>query len=327
MKVVPMYQAPVNIPSEAAAVPFVFSRRSAKIAANARRTKDGTLGAPLSLQVALTDACFNRCIMCDHPSRPIKMIGAKTWLDTLNGISKIGALESVCYSGGDPMAYQEFNQVMALHESLGIAFGATISGVVPKFIDTGLLAKAAWIRVSLDAITPDVYTAVRGHIDISHVIDGIDKMLAASVHVGLGITLHKMNEPDLVNVLAFAESRGITDIDVRTVYPGSMAQEPPADRNIQKFNRCHASLYQLYIDASGDVYPCCITAGDTLGAPQSYALGNIKDSWPVIWHEVIAYSRLTINQLPPICRSCCVQRLSEINMVCDAVESMGKLFF
>lgn len=309
------------------AEPLEYSRRTAKIARYFEATRDGARGVPVSFQVSLTDKCFNRCVMCSHPSRPANSIRAVDWLDFLAVLPV--PPESVCYSGGDPLAHPDFNHVMRWHVNRDIPFGLTISGFVPQHIDMDLLSCAAWVRVSLDAVTPEVYEAVRGHTPVAKILAGIDKMLVAGVNVCLGITAHSGNQHDIPNVLAWAASREITDIDVRPVYPDSLEGEPPTDRSIMPFNNCHAALYQLYVDADGSVYPCCITAGDTRATAQGASLGNIlRQPWGAIWQSVVAYTKIAVEDLPPICRTCCVQRLSEINHVCGAMQTFSnKSFF
>lgn len=34
---------------------------------------------PVSIQAAILDACFNKCPMCDHPSREQHIISADHW--------------------------------------------------------------------------------------------------------------------------------------------------------------------------------------------------------------------------------------------------------
>ena len=302
--------------------PVLDKARVAKIARYIPLVDGGVHEAPISFQVALLDACFNRCVMCDHPTRPQHMIHALEWLEFLEPLRN--KVESVCYSGGDPMAHPEFNDVMLYHRFYGIKFGMTISGYVPPRIDMDLLKGADWVRVSLDAITPEVYAAVRGHTPIAKIVHGIDSMLEAGVNVELGITVHAGNRRDLDNVLAFADSRGIKNRFVHPIYPDSIgAEEPLAERNIQAFSRCSAVFYQLYVDTDGSVYPCCITAGDTRAEPQAVALGNIRDEWSETWKRVVAFSQRT--KLPEICKNC-VQRLSEINHVVEYTNT-DKSFF
>jgi len=76
------------------------------------------------------------------------------------------------------------------------------------------------------------------------------------------------------------------------------------------------------------VYPCCITAGDAHSTPQAYPVGNIwRQGWDFeIWPAVIKYSQLSYRELPPVCRECCIQRLSQINSICGQLTE-GQNFF
>lgn len=228
------------------------------------------------------------------------------------------------------MAYPEFNRIMRFHVGAGMAFGCTITGYVPPTIEMNLLKQAEWVRCSLDAVDPEVYARVRGKTPLAKVLACMEEMIAAGVNVQLGITIHPDNEAHIEQVLDWGQQHGITRMDTRYAYPASNPRWPDVDsstRGIQKFNRCHAALYQLYLDSDGSVYPCCITAGDTRSAPQAYALGNIlAERWPLIWDRVQTYSRIQIADLPEICRTCCVQRLSEINHICDRLTNERSFF-
>lgn len=304
-----------------------YDKRTAKIARYIPIVAGGALGGPLSIQIGLTDSCFNRCIGCGHPSRQQRAMTAQQWLDVMDTIP---GLESVCYSGGDPMAHREFNKVMQHHITRGIKFGATITGFVPPYIDLALMAKAEWIRVSLDAVDPVVYEKVRGRTPVFKVFDGIEAMLGAGVNVELGVTIHPDNEDEWPNVQAYAAAKGIKEVHSRYAYPNSNPRWPdisPEDRGVVPFEHCSAVLYQLYIDADGSVYPCCVTAGDTRSGPTAAALGNIlSEPWPAIWAKATEYSRIKRESLPEICRTCCVQRLSEINHVVDNTPTNQSFF-
>jgi len=305
------------------------ANRAAKVARYAPLVQGGKRRAPVSIQVALTDSCFNRCIGCGHPMREQKKMAYGDYLSWVENLPVLP--ESVCYSGGDPMAYPDFNHVMAWHVSTGVKFGCTITGYVPKTIDMELLAQAQWIRVSLDAVDPDVYAVVRGKTSLAKVMKSIDAMLEARVNVQLGVTLHPANEGQLPLIKEWAAGKGITDIDTRYAYPQSNPLWDDVDletRSVMPFETCKAVFYQLYIDSDGSVYPCCITAGDTRDGPRARSLGNIyKQAWPEIWDNVVAYSEIKKANLPEVCRTCCVKRLSEINHVHDYVVNSDPSFF
>lgn len=303
--------------------------RIAKIARYWPTVVGGRNQYPISLQVALTDSCFNRCIGCGHPNREQHKMDVTDWLGFLL-VARAHGIESVCYSGGDPMAFPPFNEVMEWHIRNQVDFGCTITGYVPPAINLGYLSRARWVRVSLDAIDADVYEKVRGKTPLAKVLKGIDDMLAVGVNVQLGVTLHRENEGQLPKILDWAKGKGITNIDSRYAYPMSNPKWSDVDmgqRGVLPFNNCKAALYQLYIDSDGSVYPCCITAGDTRSAAQGATLGNIyTEEWQNIWERVVEYSEKPLHNLPDICRTCCVQRLSEINNVCGNLP-LTKSFF
>ncbi len=303
--------------------------RTAKIARYANEVVSGHRGSPLSIQVALTDSCFNRCIGCGHPDREQRRMGYFEWIDFLHNLSVLP--ESICYSGGDPMAYSNFNEVMLWHKTNHVKFGCTITGYVPKRISLEMLAWAEWIRVSLDALDPEVYAKVRGKIKLEKVLKSIHAMLAAGVNVELGVTLHPANESELPKIREWAALQGITEIFAHYVYPQSNPMWEDIDledRGVMPFDTCSAALYQLYIDSDGSVYPCCVTAGDTRASAQANTLGNIfTDEWPDIWDNVIEYSEIKRAELPEVCRTCCVKRLSEINHVNDYLVDTTQSFF
>ncbi len=303
--------------------------RLAKIARYANEVDGGKRNSPVSMQVALTDSCFNRCIGCGHPDREQRRMEHGMWLQFLEDLPTLP--ESVCYSGGDPMAYPYFNEVMQWHVDNNVKFGCTITGYVPKRIDMSLMAKAFWIRVSLDALDAEVYAKVRGKTPLAKVLKSIDDMLEANVNVELGITMHPDNEGELPALREWAAAKGITEIFAHYVYPQSNPMWEDIeleDRGVMSFNTCKAVFYQLYIDSDGSVYPCCITAGDTRASAQSNTLGNLfVDSWPVIWDNVVAYSQIEKACLPEVCSTCCVKRLSEINHVHDYLVDNTQSFF
>lgn len=305
-----------------------FDVRTAKVAKYFNEIEGGRRGAPVSWQVALTDSCFNRCIGCGHPLRVQRRMIVSDYLAFIEG--QLPLVESVCYSGGDPMAYSDFNIVMQWHVDHNVAYGMTITGYVPPTIDRELMKKAAWIRCSLDAVDEELYGVVRGKTPLRKVLANIEELIALGANVQLGITVHPDNEAHIGDVLAWGKARGITRMDTRYAYPKSNPRWPDVDgsqRGIMPFNNCHAALYQLYLDSDGSVFPCCITAGDTRPEPQAFALGNIlTETWPTIWQKVVEYSQIEIDKLPDICRSCCVQRLSEINYICGQLKREQSFF-
>src|SRR4030067_1172532 len=167
---------------------------SEKIARYLDSLKYGWRKIPPSLQIGITDHCFNKCIMCGHWQRPNKSVLA--WHDLMSFLAqaKGNGLESVCYSGGDPFTYYAINDVMEWHMNNDIKFGFITGGYVPSSIDMSLLKCAQWVRVSLDAIGCDAYANIRGGVLFSEVDNSIKSMIRYGVNVELGITITDISD-------------------------------------------------------------------------------------------------------------------------------------
>src|SRR4030065_170754 len=225
---------------------------SEKIARYLDSLKYGWRKIPPSLQIGITDHCFNKCIMCGHWQRPNKSVLA--WHDLMPFLAqaKGKGLESVCYSGGDPFTYYAINDVMEWHMNNDIKFGFITGGYVPSSIDMSLLKCAQWVRVSLDAIGCDAYANIRGgglFIDDDLLMAYRGKFDAAGIE-------HNLQ----------------SNYDVHQI-----------------ITHCYACQYQWFIAANGSVYPCCLVAGDTEQGDNLPPLGTIWDKG--IWEKALEFSK------------------------------------
>jgi MoaA/NifB/PqqE/SkfB family radical SAM enzyme len=295
------------------------------VASNYHRAVCGL--CPISAQIALCDACFNRCANCNHYNR--EYMERMPWerLQVFLAVAFQMGLESACYSGGDPFAYKDWNKVARMHTEYDVAFGVTVAGYVPTSIDLQLLANARWVRVSLDAITPSGYARARGGVSVEKVLSGIDRMLGAGVNVQLGVTVDRHNQDEIDGIMDYAKQQGIKEVFVHPIYHGTGEDAEWADADQERepipFQHCHACLYQIYVGADGGVYPCCRVNNDTGCAPLMAPLANIfEDSLEGIMDALRAWRSQDRSELPHVCRASCVRRLAEINHIGDKLAKM-----
>jgi radical SAM protein with 4Fe4S-binding SPASM domain len=303
---------------------------------------------PVSLHIEVTDHCFNQCPMCGHWKKKEKK---NLDIDKFKQIVLYGVnhgLESICLTGGDPLWREDIDHIMDFL-SHHLTFGIVTAGHIGNHVSLSYLRKAKWVRVSLDAITPDIYERSRGgEISQHHVINGIKRMLEAGVNVELGITIHKLNISDLNNILDFASTNRIK-VSARTVYNHS------SNMNLSKMDfllaqslcnhyevdftgkfipkpirNCWAARYQHFIRSNGDVYPCCILAGDTESFPKvEVKFSNIYDKSPYNYNRMIVnskrFSEYRTSDVTNICNANCIKRLNNINTVVN--DTIGKANF
>jgi MoaA/NifB/PqqE/SkfB family radical SAM enzyme len=315
-----------------------------------------------SLQIGLTDKCFNKCPMCGHWKRKEMHTLDLDQLIYFLSIGSAHGLETVGYSGGDPMAEPELlNMVMVWHRASEVAFGIVTSGFVPEKVDLKLLAEASWVRVSLDTVDMGRYNQIRGgDIHCLDVLGGIKKMVKAGVKVGVGTVLHKLNYNKIHELGQAVVGLGVKEFRVWPVrsHPTSqgmalgtkelfeakqqlislrgLLEANHVDNNIEnaigelfnplefaEFRRCYVSLYQAFVDASGYVYTCCTTAGDTEAQANQEPLGSLQDCHRglytpcQVYEKAVEFSKIEAATLPGICRSHCITRHIIANRIAE----------
>lgn len=300
---------------------------------------------PPSLQIGVTDHCFNTCIMCGHWKREEKHILKFESLKRFLNIGKSLGLETVCYSGGDPFAYADLNRLMRWHIRNNVDYGFITAGYLPKFVDPELVSHARFVRISLDSISH--YDTCRGGVPFKLVDESIRKLRES--RLCLGITITKYNYKDLEELVNyailhnFAEVRSWvvrheldllpkdqTQLLQSLVFLSEMLDDAKIENNFDtaidaltdgeniSFPHCKATLYQLFINADGSIYPCCIVAGDTEDSSHAPAFGSINDissirEWKEKWELIRWFSTLPKESLYPCCKSGCIPRLSYLN--------------
>lgn len=319
--------------------------------------KNGWRKFPPSLQVATTDYCFNKCITCGHWQREDKkMINLGQYLAFLKGAAFRG-LESVCYSGGDPFCYPYIAEIMDWHIANGVKYGFICSGYFDKSkISAQALQQASWLRVSLDSL--DNYKECRGGITIEKVKQSIEWAVENEIDIRFGITVHRYNCNEMIKLFDYALRLEIKEVRVWVVrnreelklsaeqterlkkalteYAGvfdgfSVSNNLALTKKILigekesfPFTKCFAVLLQLFIAADGKVYPCCITAGDTESKVQSAPLGRLGEGFVTLERAAEKHLNKSLSELPPICSTNCIARLSSINYFTEQFLSRGE---
>ncbi len=285
---------------------------------------------PVSIQAGITDFCLNACHMCGHHLRDNKAnIDADEWI---NFLKKRCGIESVCYSGGDPILHPAFNKIMDYHCKTGKAFGMITAGFIPSTIDLSLLKKARWVRVSLDSVVDSDYKNCRGGISVDKIINSIINAKNYGINIELTITVSEYSSNNIGELFKFAIANKMNS-DIHPVYGSTfkelgIAEEVYNAKNDfdsaglvfapylygdSNFKKCYAPYYQLFIDAFGDIYPCCTLAGDTKKAPEIPSLGNISS-----WQHFLTNRHSFVKNFKKErdCRTC-VARFYEMNEVVE----------
>lgn len=162
---------------------------------------------PFDVQAMLLNACNLRCEYCRCPEVRTKVMTTAQWLDTIEGLRRVGTLR-IKWQGGEPTLREDFNVLGAATRKAGIRNSVITNGtLIPA--KPQLLDHVDEIIFSLDGSSAEVNDRLRGNGVHALVVASIDLALARGITVYVNQVITQENWDDVEPMLEFCESRGI----------------------------------------------------------------------------------------------------------------------
>ena len=254
-----------------------------------------------SVQINLLNKCYQKCIGCrkyeweDVHIQYFKLLELLTDLQELN-------CESVVYSGGEPFAYKEFDQLITDTKAANLKVLVLTAGVWPKSLNYDIFNRIDRLSLSFDGATPDSYKHARGVNTFTSVLANLKKVqdyTGKKDYVTINATISQYNLDDMLGIYQLFEEYDIVksinfyplhtwkhlsildkhkdtlpDSVFRSIqncvdYVAKSKTKKPT--NIfqfysllyrQKPSACIVPYVHCFIDANGDVLVCCRVAND-----------------------------------------------------------------
>lgn len=191
---------------------------------------------PTHVQIVLSDLCNQNCAAwCAYrapggfstenfadengnknPNRVIPTAKAKEILDDCAALG-VEAIEFT--GGGEPTVHPQCFEIIEYAQGLGLQTGLVTNGVRLK--DHPAVRRLTWLRVSLDAGTPETYEASRQSKAWPQVMRNL-KMLGAlpgpKPYIGVGFVILRDNYQELAQACQIAKDAGIPYVRVSAMF-------------------------------------------------------------------------------------------------------------
>ncbi len=244
----------------------------------------------------------------------------KNLFDEIKGYTKSITL----VGGGDPIVHPKIKEIVDYGNECGFEMGVVTNGG----LDRGL-SNCEWIRVSMDATTPEVYEYTHGVKDFDVTLENIKKLVKTNKFVGVSFLIYPENRHQTYDAAVLAKSLGVKYVQYKPVYTDEcgdehveyfdeVAEEINKAKELQTedfkvldfWNRvndltggkkdysfCGVQDYVTQIGADGEVYICCIYKYN-----KAYSFGNInQQSFGKIWNGAVRNKKcnIDISKCPP----------------------------
>jgi len=272
---------------------------------------------PVLCYFFITHKCNNKCPTCssrygqkfdENIEMPIEDA-----LPCLIKLKELG-LKAISLSGGEPLMHSNFGGFIRAIIGIGLDIAVITNGrlLSKKYLD--VLKWLSWIRVSINAVNPDIYKLVHGakmpERYFLNLKETIPKLRKYGVTTGASFLINKNNIQDMLDAVIMAKEIGFEtfrfnytrdrdglifykDEDLYKIKDNlsiainyscdSFRVLPLSDRLLYKISKPYTHCYQsdisLCITADGGVYACPFLANN----PRAFYGSIYEKSIDYIW--------------------------------------------
>ena len=255
-----------------------------------RELRRGGMPFPRTAILYPVYGCNLRCPACEYGSDNEggpTLLPLERWRSLLDELARGGVMGVELCGGGEPLLHPGIVDAVIHGARAGLRFGLLTNGTL---VSERFLAEAlphfAYVRVTIDAATPETYAKVRpsaGPARWREVLEGCRRLLAArrpGTEVSLKFLVDRVNEGELEAAVDLARGLGASSIQFKAARESAAALRPEEEIVVERrlaalregaapfpvlggvtklamHRRCELSPLQTTIDARGDVFLCC----------------------------------------------------------------------
>lgn len=149
---------------------------------------------PIYMEISPSGSCNHRCVFCalDFMGYKPRFLKTDILKERLSEMGKLG-VKSVMYGGeGEPFLHKDIADIIVHTKKSGIDAAITTNGVLmSKSLSEKILGSVVWIKVSINAGTPETYARVHRTKpdDFEKVIRNLGDAVKVRQDLGLNCTL------------------------------------------------------------------------------------------------------------------------------------------
>lgn len=204
---------------------------------------------PISVELSLTNRCNLKCVWCSDGDLR-KRQGVQSTLDEttlwrlFDDLKAGGTAGVVLEGGGEPTLHPAFDRVVERLGEVGLAVGLITNGM--HDIHPSTLRAMEWVRVSLDASTPEEFQAFKGYDGFERVLSNVYNFAAHCPTVGIGYVVARGNTYDMETLVLRLRRYGVSYIQFRPVI--DCPELTPAETDLSYLQRYQNPRFSVILD-------------------------------------------------------------------------------
>ena len=208
----------------------------------------GEQPVPAQVQLVISDVCNHDCSFCAYrmsgytsnenfgiidgisqqvENNPNRKIPYEKCIEILEDCKEMGVKAIQFTGGGEPTTHPDHPKIFQKVIDLGMDLALITNGAIlkPDVIDT--LVHAKWVRVSVDAGTPEMYSHIRSIKkerfndtlkNISRLVDAKAKSADTDLLVGVGYVVDQNNFGEIYKLAKIVSEMGVDNMRIGAIF-------------------------------------------------------------------------------------------------------------
>jgi MoaA/NifB/PqqE/SkfB family radical SAM enzyme len=243
---------------------------------------NGGQPVPVQVHVVLSNQCQQNCRFCAYrreghqsnelyAANPKATIPTAKWRELLADFADMGVRAVQFTGGGEPLTHPDHVAIFRQTRKLGLDLALVTNGCLAGAKTIDALSEAAWVRVSMDAATPENYARIRcvqprqferATAAIRALCKMRDKSPARPL-IGIGFVVSSDNANEVYAAVKMASGLGVDNIRISAAFtPYGIEHHKPLFDGVRQqvreagaeFDRPDFRVFDLYGDRVQDLF-------------------------------------------------------------------------
>lgn len=181
--------------------------------------------SPVYIRIKPTNKCNHNCNYCHYRNayldldeyHPADEIPYGRMMEIIRDLSDMDVKAVTFSGGGEPLLYPYIEETMEKVLQSGIDLSIITNGSLLKGRSAELLAKAKWVRISLESVNAEEYAKVRGvkpgaFEELCENIRAFSRIKEDTCELGINVVVSKDNYKEIPKMTELMKSLGVSHI-------------------------------------------------------------------------------------------------------------------
>lgn len=190
------------------------------------KLEKGERCAPLYIRIKPTNRCNHNCNYCHYKNAYLDLdddynlsdeIPHDKMMEIISDMSDMGVKAVTFSGGGEPLLYTHIEEAMSMLLDRGIDLSIITNGSLLNGKKAELLAKAKWVRISIESINDEEYCKIRGikrgsFEALCSNIANFSKIKNENCELGVNVVVNRENYKEVGEMARLMKSLGVNHV-------------------------------------------------------------------------------------------------------------------